>query len=177
MKVHVKVYIDKYDIQGSDTEVNVNTLEEWKKTKQTIIEDFIKKFDVSFKNKYKYDMDKFGIGTYKDNKQNRMKKRVGMIYDKGSALKDKLKSIIMNRTMNIMGESVILNNLESPFKIPEELKWKKRNWTEEEEKYVLNKRKEGLMYKQISDLIFRKPSSISSKVGKVKHKYKIYKGR
>jgi len=162
----VKPYIPEYDLQGEDYEVpdNVGTKEDWERFKQLTIDDFIKKFAVIFRNKYKGEWSSFGQGFYKDNKKNRQLNRVGQAYDKGLSLRSQLGEYLRSRRISIAGESTVLGRLkEVGIEIPE-----KRPWTQQELLYLDRMVERGIPVPFIAERLIRTPSAVYSKASKLK---------
>jgi hypothetical protein len=140
--MRVKAYIPEYDLQGTDVEIaDVMKKEDWERTKQTLITDFIRNFSDIFRKKYKTDFDDFGKGFYKDNAVNRRLGRVGKPYDKGVGLRNRLTEMLRNRQIKVTG-------------FPKFFISGKR-WTEKERKYVFDMASKGLKAKQISMRLLR----------------------
>lgn len=83
--VFVSVYLPVYDIQGDEIEVDASkleTVEDWRRVKQTLITAFVGRYRYKGIVLSKIDSN-FGKGYYKDTRLNRAKHRVGKMFDRG----------------------------------------------------------------------------------------------
>lgn len=163
MKINVKIFVPKYDLQGDEVEVETEdfgSVDDWERQKQTLIDDFINSrgFNESFKKKYKGDFQDFGKGTYVDNKSNRIKNRVGKSYDKGRGLREEIEKAVTSRSLIIEGEESVTSNIRPK---PTRQVAVRRPWTQREVEFVRTNPK--LTYAQIGMRLFRTQSSVSHK--------------
>ena len=174
MKISIKVYIDKYDTQGTPLEIDTDTIvtrEDWENVKQKAISDFIEQFNIgNIKVKGHKVSDLLKEGFYKDNKMNREKKRVGLTYTgKGTKLVETVKDAIRNRNFQVEGESKVLQYIEQPiFDIEPSMQFKRRQWLDKEVEMLKDLKNKGITYKAIGLRLFRRESSVGSKWRRIK---------
>lgn len=167
ISLRVKVYINKYDVQGNSEDVpdEIETKEEWNRYKQELIGRFVSNFGDHFKRGFtnakgrRYtglNLDSFGKGTYADNEMNRRLGRVGKTYDKGFGLRDTLTTELRRGNVLIQGEDAVLKELRN-FPRP-------KRWQDKEEEFLKKGMKEDkLTYKQLAQRLMRTEASLKYK--------------
>ena len=113
-KVSVKVYYAKYDLQGDEVLVDrsIKTVEDWNEAKKHLVDDYVNHFTV--RGGYPVSSD-FGVGVYKDNKENRLKGRVGRTYSRGKGLLSEIDSVLSSGGFDVARESQLVNEIKSSF--------------------------------------------------------------
>lgn len=170
MRIPIKVYIPKYDLQGDEVEVEVDEIsdqKEWNAKRQSVIDDFIKShsFNRVFKQKYRVGFsEREDTGVYTDNEMNRRLGRVGKTRkSRLDGLKDTIRKMVMDRNVVLMNEDRVIVRLKE--RETKKNEFVRRKWTDKEIQFVKENR--SLTYRQIGMRLFRSQRSVESKARRI----------